>query len=100
MTQRRAIGWLPDLLDIRDHLYAAQVQAIEKLPPKVDLRNKCPPLYYQDYLPRCTANAIAGAIDFERKKRMLPLIILSRLFIYYNERQMEGAVEIDHGAQS
>jgi len=45
-------------------------------------------------------NAIGAAIQFDRMKQNLsPDFIPSRLFIYYNERVMEGTVSIDHGAQ-
>ena len=48
----------------------------------------------------CTANAIAGAIQFEQMKQTLAQIFTpSRLFIYYNERDMEGTVNSDSGAQ-
>lgn len=93
-------GWVPDLPDARDHLYAAPVAIVRKLPPKVDLRPKCPPPYDQDQLGSCTGNAIAGAIQFERKKQGLkPNFVPSRLFIYYNERVIERTVDSDNGAQ-
>ena len=31
-------GWIPDVPDHRDHLYAAPLEWIAKLPAKVDLR--------------------------------------------------------------
>jgi hypothetical protein len=47
----------------------------------------------------CTANAIAGAIEFERLKQNLSDLVPSRLFIYYNERVIEGTVNSDSGAE-
>jgi hypothetical protein len=47
----------------------------------------------------CTGNAIAGAIEFDRKKQKLQDWAPSRLFIYYNERVMENSVASDSGAQ-
>src|SRR5690606_8655939 len=45
------------------------------------------------------ANAIAGALEFLQMKEGLPQVFTpSRLFIYYNERAMEGTVESDSGA--
>lgn len=38
-------GWLPDLPDHRDHCYAAPVEWVEALPPSMDLRAHCPPVY-------------------------------------------------------
>ena len=40
-------GWLPDLPDQRDHLYAAPRLVLLKLPARVDLRPHCPPLFDQ-----------------------------------------------------
>ncbi|MGO9021862.1 MAG: C1 family peptidase [Syntrophobacteraceae bacterium] len=95
-------GWSPDLPDHRDHLYAAPLGVLQALPPQYDLRYQSqflPAVYDQGQLGSCTANAIAGAIEFDRKKENLPDFIPSRLFIYYNERAMEGTVNSDSGAQ-
>ena len=92
-------GWIPDLPDHRDHLYAAPGAVLAKLPRKVDLRPHCPPVLDQGELGACTAHAIANAhrcdqIKQQAKSDFLP----SRLFIYYNERAMEGTVREDAGA--
>jgi len=93
-------GWVRDLPDQRDFLYAAPVANMAALPPSVDLRPQCPKTVYdQGQLGSCTANAIAGALEFDRIKEGLPDFIPSRLFIYYNERAMEGTVATDSGAQ-
>jgi C1A family cysteine protease len=93
-------GWLPDLPDARDHMYAAPMAMLAALPPKVDLRPECPPPYDQGQLGSCTGNAIAGAVQFEREKQHLkPDFVPSRLFIYYCERVIEGTVDTDSGAQ-
>jgi C1A family cysteine protease len=93
-------GWRPDLPDIRDHLYAAPLHALGALPPSADLRPNCPKeVYNQGDLGSCTANAIAAAVQFGRmKQHLLPDFIPSRLFIYYNERVIEGTVNEDSGA--
>lgn len=52
---RRSIqryGWVPDLPDARDYVFSAPDEVIAKLPPKVDLRSKCPPVYDQGQLGR------------------------------------------------
>lgn len=93
---KRRYGWKPDLPDLRDHLYAAPIPVIKALPSSVDLRSQCPPVYDQGSLGSCTANAIAGAVEFTRlKERLTPSFTPSRLFIYYNERALEGNVETD-----
>jgi C1A family cysteine protease len=89
----------PDLPDNRDHLYSAPQPVLAKLPSKKDLRSGCPPVYDQGQLGSCTANAISGAVQFEQKKQGLKVFMPSRLFVYYNERDMEGTVNSDAGAQ-
>ena len=69
------------------------------MPEKVDLRDKCPPVYDQGQLGSCTANAIGAALQFDQKKQGKTDFIPSRLFIYYNERLIEGSVDSDSGAQ-
>ena len=92
-------GWVPDLPDVRDHMYAAPVAMLAKLPAKVDLRPNCPAPYDQGQLGSCTGNAIAGAVQFDREKQNLkPDFVPSRLFIYYGERVIEGTVATDSGA--
>src|SRR5580700_9263102 len=93
-------GWKPDLPDHRDFTYSVPHPTAAKLPPKADLRPNCPPVYDQGQLGSCTANAIAGAIEFEQKKQKVAEFTPSRLFIYYNERTLEGTPpSADSGAQ-
>ncbi len=92
-------GWLPDLPDHRDHLYAAPVEMLAMLPARKDLSPHCPAVYDQGQLGSCTANAIAAAIEFDRLQQKLPDFTPSRLFIYYNERVIEHTVDSDSGAQ-
>jgi C1A family cysteine protease len=101
MTDKIArYGWIPDLPDQRDHLFAAPPPILSALPSQVDLRKGCPPVYDQGQLGSCTANAIGGAIEFDQMKEKLPDVYTpSRLFIYYNERALEGTVNSDGGAQ-
>jgi C1A family cysteine protease len=91
-------GWLPDLPDQRDHLYAAPPQVLRKLPRQVDLRPQCPPVFDQGALGSCTANAIANAYRFDVLRQRGPDFVPSRLFIYYNERVIEGTTDSDAGA--
>jgi C1A family cysteine protease len=92
-------GWTPDLPDARDHLFSAPAISLAALPPAVDLRSQCPPVYDQEQIGSCTANAIGAAFEFEITKQGLPDFMPSRLFIYYNERAMEGTTGTDSGAQ-
>jgi C1A family cysteine protease len=93
-------GWRPDLPDARDHLFTAPLDTLAALPASVDLRPQCPPVYDQGELGSCTANATAGALQFERERQNLsPDFVPSRLFIYYNERVIERTTSYDSGAQ-
>jgi len=97
-TRVHGLGWVRDLPDNRDHLYSAPMAVLGSLPAKVDLRDQCPAVYDQGRIGSCTANAIAGAIEFDRMRQKLRDVVPSRLFIYYNERAIEGTVPIDSGA--
>jgi C1A family cysteine protease len=93
-------GWIPDLPDQRDFTYAVPSHVAADMPPSVDLRDKCPAVYDQGQLGSCTGNAIAGALEFDMMKQgMADVSTPSRLFIYYNERVMEGTIGTDSGAQ-
>lgn len=95
----RRFGWVPDLPDHRDKVYAAPLVHLGTLPSSVDLRPGCPPVYDQAQLGSCTGNAIAGALEFDQMKQGLADVFTpSRLFIYYNERVMEGTISEDAGA--
>ena len=93
-------GWQPDLPDHRDFTYSAPRAVVRKLPPKMDLSPMCPPVYDQGSLGSCTANAIGAAFEFGLLKENPKYDFMpSRLFIYYNERQIEHSVNFDSGAQ-
>jgi C1A family cysteine protease len=92
-------GWVPDIPDPRDFLYAAPAKVLLNLPAKVDLRPQSPPVYDQGQIGSCTANSIAGAFEFEQGKDDLEQWVPSRLFIYYNERVTEGTPNQDSGAR-
>jgi C1A family cysteine protease len=91
-------GWVPDRPDQRDKLYSAIAAPPKILPAKVDLRAGCSPVENQGQLGSCTANALVGNLEFLEAKAGHTVTDLSRLFIYYNERAMEGTVGEDSGA--
>ena len=91
-------GWLPDRPDQRDLYYTAIAAPPKKMPSSVDLRPVCSSVENQGQLGSCTANALAGNLEFLEKQTGKPATDLSRLFIYYNERALEGNVGQDSGA--
>lgn len=98
MTKRK-YSWIPDKIDPRDHLFRKVVKPrLEPLPPVVDLRGGCSPVEDQGDLGSCTANALAGALEFLEIKAGKQFVDLSRLFIYFNERNFEGTPDEDSGA--
>jgi C1A family cysteine protease len=92
-------GWNKDLPDPRDRRFAVAEEDFAHLPSNVDLRPKCPPVYNQGRIGSCTANAIAGAFEFDVDKQGVEDFVPSRLFIYWNERALEGSTATDSGAQ-
>jgi len=92
-------GWIPDLPDRRDRIFAAAPATLGALPARVDMRAQNPPIYDQGQLGSCTAQAIAAVLEFDQaKQRQADVFTASRLFIYYNERVIEGTVGEDSGA--
>jgi len=95
-------GWKRDIPDIRDHVFAlTREEQLASLPLEYSLRTLMPPVYDQGQLGSCTANSIGGAVQYQQMKQAeaegshTP----SRLFIYWNERKIEGTIDSDSGAQ-
>ena len=94
----RYFGWRPDKPDFRDKI--CRIPVPTTLPTFVDLRQHCPPIYDQGDLSSCTANAISGNMEFDQIKEALKYEFTpSRLWIYYQERVIEGTVSSDDGAE-
>ena len=88
--------WIPDRIDTRDHIFS--LNAVKaKLPASVDLRPLCSPIEDQGSLGSCTAQTIAALMEFNYRKIGVSIDV-SRMFIYYQERLLEGTVSTDNGA--
>jgi C1A family cysteine protease len=93
-TKIKKFGWVRPLPRARKFC----TELASNLPNDVDLTPACPAVYDQLALGSCTANAIAGLAEFLMLKRKMLAFVPSRLFIYYNERVIEGTVSSDSGA--
>lgn len=94
-------GWIPDHPDPRDRIYNLEfkIAKADELPPALSLRDKMPPVYNQGELGSCTANGSGGAFEYQQSQQSEGQTTPSRLFIYYNERVVEGTAATDSGAQ-
>jgi C1A family cysteine protease len=96
-------NWKPDLPDIRDKVFLAPMAATS-YPSSFSMRSKLPKPYDQGDLGSCTANALAASLALQLilEKKLVPnetpKTTPSRLFIYYNERAIEGTINEDSGA--
>lgn len=86
--------WAKDKPDSRDYQYKPTAA---KAATSVDLRQYCSPIEDQGNLGSCTGQAVAGAIEL-LNKRAGKQTDVSRLYIYYYERLLEGTVNYDSGA--
>jgi C1A family cysteine protease len=90
-------GWTPDRPDHRDLAFEAPAIGLVDLPPVVDLRPGCPPVYDQGDEGSCVGQATAGAFAFEALKQGQPPVTPSRQWIYYQARVLEHTVHEDAG---
>jgi len=98
-VEERTFGWKRDLADRREHLRVFGINASHQGIKSVDLRDHMPPIYDQGNLNSCTANAICAAYEYDQiKQGEKDPFMPSRLFVYYNEREVEGTVNKDGGA--
>jgi C1A family cysteine protease len=94
---KRYYGWKPDLPDTRDYLYAS-IRPVVRVPAEVDLSPGCSAIEDQGALGSCTAQALAGNLEFLDNNIDGAYTDVSRLFIYFNERRIMGTEEYDSGA--
>ena len=96
----KSFGWKNSIPDHRDNLFKFAPKLTEaQLPPKADLRSPIDWMYDQGNEGSCTAQSSSSVVRFERKLEKLPEIDPSRNFLYWCERNLEGDVATDSGAQ-
>lgn len=110
MTQPYALGWQPELPDVRDYdvfthpefaafltrgrplMPGAPVGTypLEALPEAVDLRKYCSPIENQGSLGSCTAQAGVGLVEYLERRALSRHVDGSRLFVYKATRNLLG----------
>ncbi len=108
MKTKYALGWVPDVPDVRDVPFSSVFRVPRRAPAAVDLRAGCSAVENQGALGSCTAQALVGGLEFLQlrdldrlggvKGKSLPYRDLSRLFVYYNTRALMGTINEDSGA--
>ncbi len=94
------LGWKPDPKDHRDKVLRFKSVNLNALPKKVDLTEHCSTIENQTTLGSCTANAAVGALEYlEIKAGHVDENFenFSRLFVYYNMREIQGTLNEDSG---
>lgn len=101
-------GWKKDKHDERDYLFYKALPVLQEtaLPKKIDLSPQCSVIEYQGSVGSCTANAAVGALEYIFRDRLTKKFLwffksfqeLSRLFVYWNTRDLEGTTDFDSGA--
>ena len=96
---KRNYGWKKAPPDARDYkLKTSNPMIYNTLASFTDLSPLVPEVLDQGQTSSCTAHALTMATRIARIKQGLSDIKLSRLFVYYNERLIEGTTGEDSGA--
>ncbi|HEY9720478.1 MAG TPA: C1 family peptidase [Oscillatoriaceae cyanobacterium] len=98
MGVTRKLGYnLADAKHVRHNIHHLPRQAM--LPSAVDNRHFCSPVADQGQLGSCTAFAMGkGLREYLENKNGEQAVPVSALFLYYEERKLEGSVDQDSGA--
>lgn len=102
---RRNFGWRPDTPDQRDHVFdhrkVIRRKGARVLLKPIDLRplQLHVPVLDQDNLGSCVWNSGGKAFEFTQRKQGLEDFLCSRLFGYWNTRQIEGTINVDAGCE-
>lgn len=86
---RSLAGWKRDRPDHRDLILGAPAAPVP-IPPAVDNSKNCSPVENQSDISSCTANSSTSAMEYLLIKLGRPLVELSRLYVYFFSRKVEG----------
>jgi C1A family cysteine protease len=96
-TERKVLGYRFSPEKLQNRKAYSATKKFAKLPPKVDLRPHMTGIENQDETNSCVANAVAGAYEYLVKKHIQRDYDVSRMFIYYNARDI-GGIDGDNGS--
>ena len=69
-----------------------------RLPSKIDVSGNDSPIENQFDLGSCVNNSLVGAMEHLYRRSGMPTHVdLSRLFVYYEARRLEGSIQVDAG---
>lgn len=95
----RRMGWLPQPMDFRDRAYAdffpEELEA--PLPERASNAQWRSHVEDQGNLGSCVAHAVTSMTEAHLNKAGLPFVDLSRLFVYWGARDIEGTANADTG---
>lgn len=100
LPENLKLGLRPDKPDARDHRFGTPIRTSKDFfPPFISLAKHSSRIEDQGDLSSCTGSALTSAyetmVNIKLPKHRGEL---SRLFVYYNERDMEGSITRDEGA--
>jgi C1A family cysteine protease len=106
MPELHLKGWKRDKPDTRDFKYRTLYTVPRsELARKSDMRPDMSQVENQGHTGSCTANSAVGTMEYLKRDRLNRRVLcmkvrrdLSRLFLYYNTRAIEGTVDVDSGA--
>lgn len=100
MSSIRKYGFKKSVPDVNDRKYSEHKKFSigAPLPTSFDLRSNMPPVYDQGDLGSCTANATCAAVEYDMKVQNEVVALLSRLFLYFVERKIDGDISQDGGS--
>jgi C1A family cysteine protease len=91
-------GYCPDKKRRNSNDFSASRFSAAEMPEIIDLRPFMTTVENQYDSNSCTANAMAGAYEYLENRLYGQATDVSRLFIYYNARALDGSTHQDEGA--
>lgn len=91
-------GYIPDKGKVSPPFLLKPGVSAAVIKPKSDLTALMPPIRDQGNLGSCTGHGVGRVLDYAHRLNRGKFYNPSPLFIYYNERVMEGTINEDSGA--